>query len=101
MQEKCTWLALMKLPQAASEQASGAERVSQGVNQIDEVTHQNSNNSESCAGAANEFYPTESQELGIICSARFTLKKLARLNRLGQKPPDYSGGALFRPFSDG
>ncbi|CAM3897324.1 Methyl-accepting chemotaxis protein IV [Vibrio aerogenes CECT 7868] len=48
--------ALMKeIAQASAEQALGAEQVSEGINQIDEVTHQNSHNSESCANAASEL----------------------------------------------
>lgn len=48
-------LLMDEIAQASNEQALGAEQVAEGINQIDEVTHQNSENSESCAAAAAEL----------------------------------------------
>ncbi|CAG8998583.1 MAG: Methyl-accepting chemotaxis protein McpU [Candidatus Celerinatantimonas neptuna] len=57
---------------AASEQAQGAAQVSEGINQIDQVTLQNSNNSETCAQSANEL-SEQSQQLTELMS-QFKLK---------------------------
>ncbi|MGX9463527.1 methyl-accepting chemotaxis protein [Shewanella sp. A14] len=43
------------IAEAANEQSSGADQVSIGISQIDEVTHQNSQTSENCALAAGEL----------------------------------------------
>jgi methyl-accepting chemotaxis protein len=62
-----------EIAEASGEQASGAEQVSQGIHQIDEVTHQNSSNSESCALAANKM-SEQSEELHKLIQ-QFKLKK--------------------------
>ncbi|RQW65158.1 methyl-accepting chemotaxis protein [Vibrio viridaestus] len=55
-----------KIAQASTEQSVGAELVSQGINQIDSVTHGNRSNSELCASAA-ELLTKESSELaGLV-----------------------------------
>lgn len=46
---------MAEIAQAAGEQAMGAEQVSEGISQIDEVTIHNSRNSEACAQAATEL----------------------------------------------
>lgn len=46
---------MMEIAQAAGEQAIGAEQVSEGISQIDEVTIHNSRNSEACVHAATEL----------------------------------------------
>ena len=60
--------------QASSEQASGLQQASLGLEQIDEVTHQNQSNSQECAVAAKDLSARASlmqRELG-----RFRVKKV-------------------------
>ena len=46
---------MTEIAQASSEQATGAQQVSLGINQIDEVVHDNSKSSEQCAQASSEL----------------------------------------------
>jgi methyl-accepting chemotaxis protein len=61
------------IAEAANEQSSGAEQVSIGINQIDEVTHQNSQTSENCALAARELSDLSIQLTNLL--GQFKLKK--------------------------
>ncbi|MDW6092827.1 methyl-accepting chemotaxis protein [Vibrio rhizosphaerae] len=49
-----------EIAQASTEQATGAEQINLGIHQIDEVTHQNTSNSDQCARSAQEL--TEQSE---------------------------------------
>jgi methyl-accepting chemotaxis protein len=46
---------MMEIAEASAEQSIGAEQVSEGISQIDEVTLHNSRNSELCAQAASQL----------------------------------------------
>ncbi|RQW63444.1 methyl-accepting chemotaxis protein [Vibrio viridaestus] len=46
---------MTEIAQASTEQSVGVDQVAEGINQIDEVTHHNSSNSERCAVAAAEL----------------------------------------------
>ncbi|SHF07958.1 methyl-accepting chemotaxis protein [Vibrio gazogenes] len=54
------------IAQAAIEQATGAEQINLGIHQIDEVTHQNTTNSEQCAQSAQELTEQSEQLNGLI-----------------------------------
>ncbi|WP_044620328.1 methyl-accepting chemotaxis protein [Gynuella sunshinyii] len=51
---------------ASSEQASGMGQIGQGIQQIDEVTHYNSDISEKCASAANELTEQAAQLTALV-----------------------------------
>lgn len=61
------------IAEAANEQSSGADQVSTGINQIDEVTHQNSQTSENCALAARELSELSIQLTNLL--GQFKLKR--------------------------
>jgi methyl-accepting chemotaxis protein len=56
---------MMEIAQASTEQSMGVSQVSEGITQIDEVTHHNSRNSELCAQAASEL-TDESNKLSAL-----------------------------------
>lgn len=56
---------MMEIAQASTEQSMSVSQVSEGITQIDEVTHHNSRNSELCAQAALEL-TDESNKLSAL-----------------------------------
>ncbi|SIQ40241.1 methyl-accepting chemotaxis sensory transducer with Cache sensor [Aeromonas sp. RU39B] len=62
-----------EISSASTQQAAGADEVQVGIQQIDEVSHQNSQTSEKCATASNELAQQASQLTALV--GRFVLKR--------------------------
>ncbi len=62
-----------EISSASSQQSQGAEEVRIGIQQIDEVSHQNSETSEKCAQASNELAQQAAQLTALV--GRFVLKR--------------------------
>ncbi|MDO3378714.1 methyl-accepting chemotaxis protein [Geoalkalibacter halelectricus] len=76
---------------AAREQSEGISQVNVGLNQIDQVTQQNTANAEECAAAAEEL-SSQSEQLRQMLS-RFTLRGGATKAQVLTLPRQSSGGA--------
>lgn len=57
---------MTEIAQASAEQSTGAQQVSLGINQIDEVVHHNSKNSEQCAQASSQLMSQSSTLTNLI-----------------------------------